>query len=185
MISIEGPTVLGDEVVPLVFTVVPIQALTWYTFGFFSHTVFENSIDCLCESLAKYQPPHSVSVTTFRKQPLMRLLNETLKTTIPGHCASDALCHMPTTKKLPADAKKHQCPGCGRAVHPGCGYKNPKLDRVERVTCHLCFDKFGRTMTGKDDVLYMSEKAKKPPKDDENKADDSSPTDDVSPAKNT
>jgi hypothetical protein len=185
MISIEGPTVLGDEEVPLVFTVVPILALTWYTFGFFSHTVLENSIDRLCETLANYRPPHSVPVTTFRKQPLMRLLNETLKTIFPGHCASDALCHMLTMKKLPADAKKHRCPGCGRAVHPGCGYKNPKLDKVERVTCHLCFDKFGRTITGKDDVLYMSQKAKKPLKDDGNKSDDSSTTNDGSPAKNT
>jgi hypothetical protein len=41
--------------------------------------------------------------------------------------------------------------------------------RKERLTCHLCFDQFGRAISGAKDVLYMSEKNRK----DESKKDDS------------
>jgi Fe-S-cluster-containing dehydrogenase component len=64
---------------------------------------------------------------------------------------------------------KHVCPGCGFAVHHGCGYSHPDPIRKERLTCHLCFDQFGRAISGAKDVLYMSEKNRK----DESKKDDS------------
>ena len=64
---------------------------------------------------------------------------------------------------------KHVCPGCGFAVHNGCGYFHPGPIKKERLTCHLCFDQFGRAISGPKDVLYMSEKIRK----DESKKDDS------------
>jgi hypothetical protein len=53
MMSFEAATLVGDKTAPPPsFTVVPLHALTWYKFGFFSNPSFENSHESLCEQIA-------------------------------------------------------------------------------------------------------------------------------------
>jgi hypothetical protein len=189
--ALEGPTILDDNDLPDDFTVVPILALQPYQFGFLSHKVLENDHEVLCEKIKSYNPYKSTTIakiSAFRNLPILRLLQDDVTRDFysQGHCASRALCHLPTTLTVPARIDKHICLGCVFAVHHGCGYSHPDPIRKERLTCHLCFDQFGRAISGPKDVLYMSEKNRK----DESKKDDSSKQPDFpltqgSPAKNT
>jgi hypothetical protein len=100
-------------------------------------------------------------VHLFRELPLLRVISDEedpIDSFTKVHCASDGLCHLRTTTRLPALIDRHFCPGCGKAVHSTCGYTHPDLIKTERLTCYLCFDKFGRAISGKDDPLYMSER---------------------------
>ncbi len=136
-----------------------------YSFCFFSHKVFDNSHDLLCQHILSYKPNPLNSITTFRKQPLLRVYGDYLDVSenfSKGHCASNSLCHFPNSKKLKATMVKGSCLGCGLAVHNECGYVNPEGAWTERWTCHICFDLFGRVVRDHDDPLYLSAKRKKP-----------------------
>jgi hypothetical protein len=178
LMAIEGPSILDDNDLPDDFTVVPILALEPYQLCFLSHKIFENDHEVLCENIKSYNPYKSTTsaeMSAFRKLAILRLLQDdvTRDFYLQGHCASCALCHLPTTLILPARIDKHVCPGCGFAVHHGCGHSHPDPIRKERLTCHLCFDQFGRAISGPKDLLYMSEKNRK----DESKKDDSTKKD--------
>ncbi len=76
--SLDGPGLLEDIDLPTHFTVVPLFAMEPYSFCFFFHKVFDNSHDLLCQHILSYKPNPLNSITTFRKQPLLRVYGDYL-----------------------------------------------------------------------------------------------------------
>ena len=73
-----------------------------------------------------------------------------------GYCAAHALCLLKGSDRPAALLLDERCPGCGEAVHLECGYLNPEApNEVDGITCLLCFDKFGRPLSGSSDPDFL------------------------------
>jgi hypothetical protein len=58
--------------------------------------------------------------------------------------------------KSPVSLKDHQCPGCGVAVHPQCGYINQDASHNrDYITCFLSFKRIGRALPGRTVTQYL------------------------------
>ena len=148
---------------PASFTVVPVLALDALTFGTLStvnvsHWTWDTlRLRCSVDSV---MTPSTLE--RFRSRNILRVVvgangTEPQWSFRNHYCASNSLCHMIGNDAIPAaDITARCCPGCGEAVHRGCGYVNPGLEAtVDRTTCHRCFLKSGEVFNGRVDSMFI------------------------------
>ena len=83
----------------------------------------------------------------------MDLNNDIVPSSATDHCAAHALC--PKPPPLPASVQDGwKCAGCGNLVHTSCTYLRTSEGR-SLMTCYLCFDRFGRVITGQSDPIFF------------------------------
>jgi hypothetical protein len=71
LVSFDGLIVFDndDVIVPPSFTLVPLHALNWYIFSFFSHKVFDKLHDILCQKITVFKPISVADPVSFENNP--------------------------------------------------------------------------------------------------------------------